>query len=57
MIGRQLTPLLTSVGHDVSVLSKPGSDPSRAEQLGAKAVIADLPRPPATCHISSHIMW
>lgn len=42
VVGRQLTPLLASVGHDVVVLTRPGSSPAAVEELGGRAVIGDL---------------
>ncbi|HTZ43004.1 MAG TPA: NAD(P)-dependent oxidoreductase [Jatrophihabitans sp.] len=42
VIGRQLTPLLASVGHEVFAFSRPGKPGSAVEDLGARAVVGDL---------------
>jgi nucleoside-diphosphate-sugar epimerase len=42
VIGRQLTPLLTSVGHEVVALTRDPDATAVVEELGGRAVIGDL---------------
>jgi nucleoside-diphosphate-sugar epimerase len=42
VIGRQLTPLLDSVGHEVTVLTRTGASAALIRSLGGRAVVGDL---------------
>jgi len=42
VIGRQLTPLLASVGHEVFAIARPGSAASSLEAMGAHPVVGDV---------------
>ena len=41
VIGNRMVPLLAAVGHEVLGLARPGSDTTRLEAAGARAVVAD----------------
>ena len=54
VIGRQLVPILSSVGHDVIGLVRPSASADEVERAGAQVAIADALDPAALCRAVKH---
>ena len=54
VIGRQLVPILNSVGHDVIGLVRPSASADEVERAGSQVAIADALEPAALCRAVKH---